>query len=143
MNMEEIKFMFLNQYEKRMRLQLLKSELREIKQIAEFTVVNELGDDGKTHALATYDLSVIQSVLADTYSITSRSQALLDALSTLRFEVRNTNTRIELFFKRVVQPLDGIERMVTKHNRDMETNAANIIRLADSALLELEKILAD
>jgi Putative DNA-binding domain len=141
MNMDEVRYSFLSFYEKRIQLQLLHSELTELRDIAGSAAIHELEKKETNYSFVTFDLLVIQSVLADTYSLTSTNPNLLDALSNLRYQARIANTKIELFFRKLALPLSNMTEIVRSHNEFMIEKSKVIQEWCDKALVELDEIL--
>lgn len=141
MNMDEIRNSFLSFYEKRIRLQLLKSEISELKDIASIAANIEPQKIESNYSVVTFDLTVIQSILADTYVLTSSSPQLLEALSNLRFQVSSANNRIDIFFRKVVQPVTGMNEIVRSHNEFMIERSKVIQEWCDKATTALDEIL--
>jgi len=84
MSIEEIRSAFLGFYEKRLRLQLLRAELDTLAGSAQSAITK----GHKKYSLITFDVSVIESIIADIYSITATRIDLLTSLSDLRQKVR-------------------------------------------------------
>ena len=134
--------MFLSFYEKRIRLQLLKSELTELKTAASQIANVDIAKDGSQYTTVTFDLSIINSVLAETYVLLSQNQELMGNLNKLRFHVRTINNEIELFFRRVSLPLSNSAELTAQHNQNMKYQCANVLDMCDSALRSLEQVLS-
>lgn len=142
MNMEEIKFMFLNYYEKRIRLQLLKSELEQFKFTAAGIANVDPSGSGAHYSLVTFDLAIVNSVLSETYNLLSLNAFLMSKLNQLRFQVRVTNTEIELFLRKASMPLTEMLEIVVMHNKSMKFQCQCIHDLSVTVLFELERVLS-
>jgi hypothetical protein len=141
MDIDEVRTMFLSFYEKRIRLQLLKSELSELKQVANIATNIEPHKIETSYNVVTFDLTVIQSILADTFALTSSIPGLLEALANLRFHVRIANNSMDIFFRKVVQPLSGMNEIVRSHNEFMIEKSKLIQEWCDKATIALDEIL--
>lgn len=132
---------FLGYYEKRLRLQLLRSELLRLRQRA---VESRIADPAKVeteYSLVTFDITVIEAVLADTYPLTASSRALYDVLAELRHEVMIANNKITIFFSIVATPITGKQQLVREHNEWMAAKCIGIESLCTNAIATLDQIL--
>ena len=146
MSYEEIRMAFLQYYEKRMKLQLLLAELRNIKNHAENDLIITGGWDVKIrYGMGEFGLSVIETVLADTYTIIAEHQDLLEAITEIRNRCRIVNDLLRIFYRNAtvgwarsnVKPDDEIE----KHNYNVESECRIIIYTCNRALSHLENIM--
>jgi predicted HTH transcriptional regulator len=87
MNTEEIRQGFLGYYEKRLKLQLLRSELVTISQNAQSGYVSEEEKIDQSYSLMTFETNIMESIITDTYSITSGKLELLKLLNDVRHQV--------------------------------------------------------
>ena len=142
MNMEEIKFMFLNFYEKRIRIQLLKSELEQLKFTSASIANVDPSNSGAHYSIVNFDLAIINSVLSETYVLLSQSEFLVTKLSQLRFQIRTLNNEIELFFRKVTMPLTDMEAIVLRHNQSMKFQCQGIYDLTVTVLFALDQVLS-
>ncbi len=141
MSYPEVQSMFLGYYEKRLKLQLLRAELIQLAQLSDRITLSSDEDEISTSYLPTLELRVLESVLADTYSITHAYPALLGALAQLRPAVQHLNSRTEILRLGIaVYPAAGRHRMLT-HNTVLETLKREVARLAGDAIRELDKII--
>ncbi len=141
MSMEEIRANFLNYYEKRIKLQLLKAEIEQLRGNASAIANADVTNSGKYYSLVTLNLEVINLVLADTYTVMSQIPELITYLSEIRSQARLVNTQMDLLFRQVTQPLSGIESVIQKHNTNVLPNCSRIIENCNLALAALGKIL--
>jgi predicted HTH transcriptional regulator len=141
MNIDEVRASFLSYYEKRLRLQLLRAELSVLREHAKNARITDPDRVDKSYSLVTFDITVIESILADTYPLTATSPRLLDALAALRHEVSIANNKIAIFFSIVEQPLTGKDALVRRHNEFMAAKCEMIITLCTQAIDALEPIL--
>jgi hypothetical protein len=142
MSVEEIKMMYLNQYEKRIRLQLLKSELSELKIVAAQIGNADVANDGSFFSTATFELSVINSVLAETYVLISQNQKLLSSLNQVRFHVRVMNSVMQMFFQRLTESGMDPRPIAAKHNEVVKPKCVYIIEQCELALKALDEVLS-
>ena len=94
----------------------------------------------KSYSLVTFDITVIESVLGDTYPLTAASPTLLNAVAELRHEVTIANNKIAIFFSIVEQPLTGKDALVRRHNEFMAAKCEMIQGLCTRAIEALEAI---
>jgi hypothetical protein len=140
MNTEEIRTAFLGFYEKRLKLGLLNSELKEIIANAETCFIDDGEKISESYSLITFELSIIESVISDTYSITASLPDLLGALSRIRKQVRIANTRIKMLHNHVVLPMNNIKSTIKEHNSQMKSIAGKIIEVCNEACGYLDSI---
>jgi hypothetical protein len=140
MNTEEIRSAFLGFYEKRLKLSLLSSELKEIVANAESCFIDDEEKITQSYSLITFELGIIESVISDTYSITASLPDLLSALSRIRQQVRLANTRIRMLHNQVVLPMSDLKSTIREHNTQMKDSAGEIIKLCNEACGYLESI---
>src|SRR5712692_11766159 len=88
MSYEEIRMAFLQYYEKRLKLQLLQAELRNIKSHAENDLMIPGWATKVRFGKGEFGLTVIETVLADTYTIMAGHQELLDVITEIRNRCR-------------------------------------------------------
>ncbi len=140
MTIEEVRSGFLGLYEKRLKLQLLHAELAVLKQNAQSAYITgaEIEDQ---YSLVSLDVHVIESILADTYSITASDSELLQALAQIRQVTRVANNKIQLFFSIVGVPMTHKKALVREHNMFMEPKCAELASLCDIATTRLEILL--
>jgi len=141
MSTEEIRNNFLGFYEKRLKLELLRSEIQCIMVNADSSYYSTEDDISELYSLVTFNLNVIESVISDTYSITARKPDLLQALSQIREKARIANTRINLLHSQVALPLTNIKQTVKAHNESMQVAASEIKTCCEIACLNLNEIL--
>lgn len=143
---EEIRMAFLQYYEKRLKLQLLKAELQNIKTHTEKDLLINTGWDPKVrYGIGEFGLSVIESVLADTYTIIAERPELLHDLTEIRNRCRNINDLLRLFYRIAPmtwgmtggKPNDEIE----KHNFNMGSQCTPLVAACNRALSLLEEIM--
>jgi predicted HTH transcriptional regulator len=141
MNMDEVRASFLSYYEKRLRLQLLRAELSVLREQAKNARITDPDRVDKSYSLVTFNVTIIESILADTYPLTVASPKLLTALDALRHEVTIANNKIAIFFSIVEQPITGKDAMVRKHNEFMAAKCEMIQTLCTQAIEALEPII--
>jgi len=141
MSMEEIRSGFLGYYEKRLKLQLLRSELAALKEVAGQACVKDQTQIASHYSLDSFDTQVIESIIADTYSITASAPNLLKLLAQIRQAARVANNTIRIFFGKVQLPLSNMAVQVREHNEFMRPKCENIINLCEGAIKELDRLL--
>ena len=140
MSMEEIRASFLGFYEKRLRLALLRAELVGLQQIASSVVAVT---DPKMYSLVTFDIAVVESIIADTYPLTAGTPQFLESLAQLRYQVRIANNKSRVFFNIVEGPLTtGRDEMLRSHKEYMAARCVSIMALCASTIEALDQILA-
>jgi hypothetical protein len=141
MSYEEIRLMFLQYYEKRLKLQLLRAELETIKAESYALAVsdNELGT--KEPPRGEYSLAVLEGVLADTYSILAQQTLLLDMLTSVRRLCRQVNEEIHRWAPFAYAQLMNKANLAVAHNRYINTQGIHIRQCCDKALRELDNLL--
>ncbi len=72
---------FLQYYKKRLKLQLLRAELKNIKKHAEEDLIKQGYDANANFGIGEFGLTVIETVLAGTYTILTGQQELLQAIA--------------------------------------------------------------
>jgi hypothetical protein len=90
MSYEEVRMVFLQYYEKRLKLQLLRAELDNIASMAG-------GMIGKSVSRGEFSLTVLGTVLADTYTILASSPRSLADLGELRNTCRLVNREMQIW----------------------------------------------
>ncbi|NQU23607.1 MAG: ATP-binding protein [Candidatus Nealsonbacteria bacterium] len=141
MAIEEIRSAFLGQYEKRLKLQLLRAELLGLKEDASNGYITNSEELQSSYSLVTYDTTVIESIVADTYSITADDAQLLKALSGIRRVARIANNKIHSFLGVVHLPLTNQGDMLKKHNEYMRSRCQRLVELCDVAMARLDDLL--
>src|SRR2546426_1629565 len=144
MSYEEIRMAFLQYYEKRLKLQLLQAELQNTKKHAEELIISPPLNQAK-FIMGEFSLTVIETVLADTYTILAGQQELLELLGEIRNRCRVVNEMLQIFYrvatvnqvKNNVEPYPAIET----HNRNVEGECRPIIIACARALGLLEKVM--
>ena len=141
MSIEEIRSAFLGFYEKRLKLQLLRSEILTLARNAQDIRITKPDEIAKKYSLVSFDTTIIESIIADTYSITAECQNLHEVLSRLRQATRTANNRIHLLFSVVMMPLTDMRDIIRSHNEFMTPQATQIEQLCGTAIDELDRLL--
>lgn len=141
MSIEEIRLGFLGYYEKRLKLQLLRSELATLRENAQAAYISEEEFIEKKYSLITFDTQVIETVISDTYSITATESELLQALTGIRQKTRIANNKISIFFGTAMLSFTNKESMVRQHNEFLRPLCERIVGLCEKATSELDRIL--
>jgi len=141
MSIEEIRHGFLGYYEKKLKLNLLLSELEHIKENAGSWLVTEDKDISKTYSLVTFENTILDSIVTDSYTVLASEEKLLAALHALRGHTRIANNKINIFFSIVGMPLTNKGDLVKEHNEFMHDKCGVIISLCEHAIEELGGVL--
>ncbi len=138
MTRNQVKNSFLDWELRRQKLRLLFIELLSNKEVAEAMIVPEDKIKGY-YSLVTFDSTILQTLLVDTYPIIMRDSELIRLLITIREEIKVINNKMRIFFVKVALPLSGMQELVKKHNEFINKKVENLLPLIDKAL----KILQD
>jgi Putative DNA-binding domain len=141
MSLEEIRSGFLNFYEKRLRLVLLKSELEELKYTSAQLGNVDPTNEGNGFSPASYELSVINNVLADSFSILTQKPDMLRTLNRIRSMARSTNNEIALFRGKISMPLTDARPMTREHNSRMKQQGAEIYYACEVVMPDLNTLI--
>ncbi|MCZ8355460.1 MAG: ATP-binding protein [Cyclobacteriaceae bacterium] len=129
MSYEEIKLNFMNFYEKKIKLQLLLSELESIKINCSSLIFTE--DQMSTHySLVKFNLSVIETILSDTFTILYTETELMIALNKLRNKCEIVNRSIEIFHSKLVLPRTDLNEILKDHNGFINIDVPKVLVLA-------------
>ncbi len=143
MSYEEIRMAFLQYYEKRLKLQLLQAELENIKNHAEELLIHAPFTEVKP-AMGDFSLTVLETILADTYTILAGNQELLDALIEIRNRCRVVNSMLLLFYT-AASPwvVDNVkpDQTIGKHNRNVEGDCTRLTYICSLALKLLGNVM--
>jgi hypothetical protein len=142
MTFEEIRGSFLGFYEKRIRLQLLQSELISLRDTAATAFVSDPSQIESHYSLVTLDTQIIQSVLADTYPLMADSPQLYTVLTQLRQAVNVVNNKAQIFFSTAGLSFSRQDLRNRDHNEFMATACDRVLKLADMALALVTQVLA-
>ena len=141
MTIEEIRSAFLGVYEKRLKLQLLRTELLTLKDSAEAAFISDDDELDKRYSLVTFDVSVMESIIADTYLITSQDTDFLQNLTKIRYLSKVANTECHIFFNIVTPTLRHRDKLVKDHNESMRPQCESLVALCDAAIDGLDGLL--
>ncbi len=141
MSYEEVRAGFLGYYEKKLKLQLLIGELQAIHDYATGLVPR---DDMRSqqYAIADFQLQVLESVLADTYTILASYPDLVAALRQIRTVAGVLNSRIRIFTGSAMLPMTGKEELTKQHNDALALSAGHLAELSRRAIDSLKEITA-
>jgi len=141
MSYEEIRLMFLQYYEKRLKLQLLRSELETIKRTSLILAVPEQ-ELGTRDPRGEYSLTVLETVLADTYTILAQLVPLLTLLTSTRSLCSQVNQEIQRWTP--VAYLDMLDKVSLRssHNRYINAQGIQIRTCCDGAIQMLDEFLS-
>ena len=136
---DEVRQMFLGYYEKRLKLQLLRAELEKIAADAKALIIPQ--DQIETQiSLSNLEMNVVETVLADTYTILSEVPEIISILFSLRSTCRNVNTKLQMFYGTVALPLNNRNQLVRDHNNYLQETCPSIIELANRGARLLHQI---
>jgi hypothetical protein len=141
MSYEEVRMSFLGYYEKRLKLQLLRSEIRRIHGTAE-TLFLEGQKTSTAVNLCTFSLAVLEAVLADAYVILCECPNLLTAIEGIRNLAVVVNNAQQAFLPMHNLELPNKEDKTRKHNCDVGMWASEIVKLCQTAEPLLGQLLA-
>ena len=141
MSYSEVQAMFLGYYEKRLKLQLLRAELSQIASDADGMIISEDRNDGTIYGLPTVEVRLLETVLSDTYSITSESPELLSILANIRSLANRTNNKVSVFRLEAAIPMTNKKQIVRDHNDFIRPLCQQIIEDAEEACSLLDAIL--
>ncbi len=141
MDIDEIRSAFLGFYEKRLKLQLLRSELEAMKEQARSTFIEDDKELETSYSLVTFSMTVLETVLSDTYTILAENPTILSTLSSLRKELNLANNKIQLLFGIVGMPMSNKAQTVRQHNEFMRGKSRRIVDLCEAAIQNLDEIL--
>jgi hypothetical protein len=143
MSYEEIRLMFLQYYEKRLKLQLLRSELETIKQTSYSLVVPER-ELFTRNPIGEFRLAVLETVLADTYTILAQQVPLLTLLTSTRTLCGQVNQEIQRWTPVACVYMDvvGKEHLLKRHNEYINRQGTQIRTCCDSAIQMLDEFLS-
>lgn len=134
MSYEEIKGSYLGYYEKHIKLQLLLSELHDIRDDAyEIINIEEEELDNRIKAI-TFDGNVMQSVLNDTFSLLKDQHELLRLFGLIRNHCRHINNRCSMIFPIMYVPMVNKEEMILAHNESLKLNCPSLIKHTERAI---------
>jgi len=144
MSYEEIRLSFLQYYEKRLKLQLLKAELQNIKKHAEELIISAPFNQSQ-FGKGEFSLTVIETVLADTYTILAGQQELLELFGEIRNRCRVVNDLLRIFYRVATIAWAGTntERhpAIETHNRNVEGECRPLIFTCSRALELLDNVM--
>jgi len=142
MNIPEIRTGFLNFYEKRLKLELLAAELHVIRSTASMAAVTDPSRIESEIGLAPFDLQVLETVLADTYSVTATEHELHRALRTIRQNARFCNAKQQVILGVIHMPLSNRGALLREHNQTIRNISETLKQSCDSAIQALDALLS-
>jgi len=138
MSYEEIRTAFLQYYEKRLKLQLLQAELRTIRESA-----NGLMQTGQAPPrLGEFSLIILETTLADTYTLIMNEAELLFILTQIRTLCWEVNTKIQSILPIYYIQQAGREAVYANHNAYVSGRRETIINSCDTALGYLKSLIS-
>jgi hypothetical protein len=132
--------MFLGYHEKRIKLRLLRSELSQIIEDAQGLMIPQ--EKIETHyGQGGFTLGVLETVLADTYSILASSPDLLATMSKLRSFVGTVNAEMDRWQAQAVIPMSNKPALARAHNEFVMPRCERIADAAAEAVGLLDQII--
>jgi len=142
MSYEEVRTSFLQYYEKRLKLQLLRAELKAIITNADLLTVQGQAM-GQQPPLGEFSLSILETTLADTYTILMSKPQLLEILTQIRAWCRQVNNKLQSFLPIYHIQLGGREGVNVNHNMYVSNRCNDIKRYSELALDILDKLISE
>lgn len=139
MTIEEVRAEFLGFYEKRVKLQLVRTELQRMQHKAGQMIVTG-SRLTKQPPMLTFDATVLESVLPDTYTLLARSPHLLSELGEIRDYCRQVNDAVARMQPIYYLSLANAAAVNNEHNILVNTAAQHVARLVDEALPLLDEL---
>ena len=142
MSYEEIRMAFLQYYEKRLKLQLLRTELQIIQDNA--VRLTRSGESvSNPPPLGEFSLTILETTLADTYTILVNNALLLNDLTTIRKLCGQVNNKLQSILPVYHMPMtDAIKSVFIKHNTDVTNFCQSISSTTHLALQALDEIIS-
>jgi hypothetical protein len=141
MSYEEVRMSFLGYYEKRKKVELLRSEIRRIHATAETLFVEGQKTSGEVN-LCTFSLVIVEAMLADAYVILSECPDLLKEIEGIRNVADVVNNKQKAIFLTTNSPLSTHPNLVRAHNVTVGVWADQIIKHCQTAEPLLVQLLA-
>ena len=141
MSYEEVRLLFLGYYEKRLKLQLLIAELESIASTAG-NAQTYLRTNPSSVYLKTFDLSVTNTILTDSYTILISHSDLLPLLSDIRAicQTFNNLASIQMAILSTISYGDSNEKKLAKHGTQQIEFYSTILDLIPKAIEMLKDI---
>ena len=141
MSIQEIRTSFLGYYEKRLKLELLGAELEALRQAASAAIVHPDRTSSEIGVFS-FDLQILESILADTYSVTAHERDLHRKLAAIRQNTRLCNARTRRLEHVAYMPLSNRDKLFREHNTTIRVIAESIASTCGSALVDLRAFLS-
>ena len=141
MSIEEVRLGYLNFYEKRIKLQLLRSEIIVLKENAETVVKPVNGGNDFEIMLISFETRVMETVLSDVYTILVEDQSLLESLTRIRKMSMQFNNKVNFLYSQIALPRSNTESIINQHNEWIRPFCELIVSLCNQAINSLDKIL--
>jgi hypothetical protein len=139
MSYDEIRSSFLQYYEKRLKLQLLASELRTMKEIAKGAIVPASAQNRQI-GHGEFGLSIVETVLTDSYSILAAHPDILDALTRIRLACRDVNQQMQKMLATGYAMLGDMDKVRLDHNLIVTDRCKQIERDCDLVLVGIRAL---
>ena len=141
MSYEEIRNSFLGLYEKRIRLQLLKSELNSLIDAATQICTISARGGRDEYSFITFDTSIMDATIAEIYPILAEASGLYQSLGKVRMQASQINNKSKTFFAIAEYPLVDRNSRISQHNRDIIDSCITLKQMAVNAIQLLDPVL--
>ena len=141
MSLEEVRFTMLNQHEKRLKIELVRGEIISIMKESKFIPTRKTFMGGHTYKAPRYDVSVIEAVLADIYTILKNHNNIIHLINEIRKNckvIEGDVTRITgagLLAGLSQLHFDSHNRIVDEISQVIDSNCQACIELIDNFLV--------
>lgn len=112
-----------------------------MKENAQSACITNEADIRSSFSLVTFDMQVVESIVADTYSITANDTAFLQALSAIRQVAKIANNKTHTLFGAVHLPLSNKGDIIKEHNEFMRPKCERLMALCEVAIARLNSLL--
>jgi hypothetical protein len=142
MSYEEIRMSFLQYYEKRLKLQLLRAELETIKNTAD--ALTRQGESvASPPPLGEFSLTILETTLEDTYTILMSNVLFLSHLTTIRRLCRLVNNKLQSILPVYYMPMTDKKTIFIDHNSTVTSYCQAISSMIPNMLQTLDGIISE
>lgn len=143
MSMEDVTRMFLGQYEKRLKLQLLRSEFGALAALASQSINARRDDHSLYFSLIGFDTSLLQALTAETISLTAHLPIIFTQVQIIRQNAILARGATDIILPIVNMDVTQKDKMLRNYNAQLD-NACQAIQIACFTALEhLNRILEE
>lgn len=135
MSMEDVSTMFLGQYEKRLKLQLLRSEFGAFAALATQSIKARSDDHSRYFSLIGFDTTLLQALTAETISLTAHLPIIFTQVQIIRQNAILARGATDIILPIVNMAVTQKEEMLLNYNAQLD-NACIAIQLACATALE-------